>query len=77
MSMPEVECGVVSICAQALRADGRDGRGRPAPDRVDFDPMYDPDAPVICELCGSPMRYVASCKIVCPNCGYRRDCSDP
>lgn len=29
-----------------------------------------------CELCGSVM-YDHSCKIVCPNCGYKRDCSDP
>lgn len=29
-----------------------------------------------CECCGSVM-YDHSCKIVCPNCGYKRDCSDP
>jgi rubrerythrin len=29
-----------------------------------------------CELCGARM-YEHNCKIVCPNCGYRRDCSDP
>jgi len=29
-----------------------------------------------CELCGTVM-YDHSCKIVCPNCGYKRDCSDP
>lgn len=29
-----------------------------------------------CELCGSVM-YDHNCKIVCPNCGYKRDCSDP
>jgi hypothetical protein len=49
----------------------------PAPDRVDFDPAYDPDAPIECEVCGGVMRYIAACKILCPNCGYRRDCSDP
>lgn len=35
----------------------------------------DPAAPV-CEVCGTPM-YDRHCKIVCPNCGYLRDCSDP
>lgn len=49
----------------------------PVPDRVDHDPDYDPLGPIICEVCGSPMRYLAGCKIVCGNCGYRRDCSDP
>ncbi len=29
-----------------------------------------------CELCGQEM-YGLHCKLVCPNCGYRRDCSDP
>jgi hypothetical protein len=29
-----------------------------------------------CEICGTVM-YDHSCKIVCPNCGYKRDCSDP
>ena len=29
-----------------------------------------------CELCGSEM-YGLHCKLICPNCGYRRDCSDP
>ena len=29
-----------------------------------------------CEVCGSEM-YGLHCKLVCPNCGFRRDCSDP
>lgn len=29
-----------------------------------------------CEFCGSEM-YGLHCKLICPNCGYRRDCSDP
>ncbi|MGH3089291.1 MAG: HVO_2523 family zinc finger protein [Rubrobacteraceae bacterium] len=29
-----------------------------------------------CEVCGTKM-YGLHCKIVCPNCGYKRDCSDP
>lgn len=35
------------------------------------------DYPVqICEVCETEM-YGLHCKIVCPNCGYKRDCSDP
>jgi rubrerythrin len=30
----------------------------------------------VCERCGAVM-YDHHCKIVCPNCGYKRDCSDP
>lgn len=50
---------------------------RPEVDRTDFDPAYDPRAPIICEVCGHAMRYTAVCKIECGVCGYRRDCSDP
>jgi hypothetical protein len=46
-------------------------------DRVDYDPEWDPDAPIVCEICGAVMGYIAPCKIVCGNCGYMRDCSDP
>lgn len=58
-------------------------RERPAPparrivDRADFDPDYDPARPIECECCGGTMYYTAACKIQCPNCGYKRDCSDP
>jgi len=36
---------------------------------------HSPGAPV-CDLCGSAM-VEHHCKIVCPQCGYMRDCSDP
>ena len=29
-----------------------------------------------CWVCGTIMREI-KCKIVCPHCGYTRDCSDP
>lgn len=58
------------------RAVDRAG-GEAQPDRVDFDPAYDPAGPIECEVCGGTMRYIAACKILCSNCGYRRDCSDP
>lgn len=57
-------------------------KGAPDPeagavDRADYDPTYDPEAPVHCEVCGAEMFYTASCKLKCPRCGYMRDCSDP
>jgi hypothetical protein len=30
-----------------------------------------------CEICGFPLCLERHCKIICPNCGYTRDCSDP
>ncbi|HEU0054494.1 MAG TPA: hypothetical protein VFQ39_15005 [Longimicrobium sp.] len=30
----------------------------------------------VCEMCGTVM-FDHNCKIICPNCGYKRDCSDP
>jgi DNA-directed RNA polymerase subunit RPC12/RpoP len=30
----------------------------------------------VCERCGSAMEE-RKCKIICPRCGYTRDCSDP
>lgn len=30
----------------------------------------------VCDLCGATM-FEHNCKIVCPNCGYKRDCTDP
>jgi exosome complex RNA-binding protein Csl4 len=29
-----------------------------------------------CDACGTGM-YGLHCKLVCPNCGNKRDCSDP
>ncbi len=29
-----------------------------------------------CDLCGARMRQ-RHCKLLCPQCGYQRDCSDP
>lgn len=64
------------------RREGRAGAGPEGPeagavDRADYDPDYDPDEPVLCEVCGAEMFYTAACKLKCPRCGYTRDCSDP
>jgi glycine oxidase len=32
--------------------------------------------PTLCDMCGRPM-IDRHCKLVCPDCGYMRDCSDP
>ena len=29
-----------------------------------------------CEICGHPFQE-HSCKVICRNCGFTRDCSDP
>jgi len=31
---------------------------------------------LICDICGGSMME-RNCKIICLNCGYTRDCSDP
>lgn len=33
------------------------------------------DATSTCLICGTPV-FGLHCKVVCPNCGYREDCSD-
>ena len=30
----------------------------------------------LCDVCGGPTHEL-HCKIICRNCGYTRDCSDP
>jgi len=30
---------------------------------------------VLCEICNTEM-YEKNCKIICPNCGFKWDCSD-
>lgn len=53
---------------------------RPPP--PDTDPARDnpaepaPPGGYICDICGAPM-WERHCKILCPVCGYQRDCSDP
>ena len=36
---------------------------------------FSPDARH-CEICGFPLVLEHHCKIICPNCGFTRDCSD-
>jgi len=32
--------------------------------------------PLFCDLCDAAM-YELHCRLICPRCGYQRDCSDP
>ena len=37
--------------------------------------LTDDDADRLCDLCGAAM-YEVHCKLICPACGYKRDCTD-
>ena len=56
--------------------DNLDGAGmRPVSPANDGPPVaHDPDS--ICWCCSGPTAK-RHCKIVCTNCGFMRDCSDP
>jgi hypothetical protein len=41
-----------------------------------FVPIYRPEDDTYCWLCGGPVDK-RHCKIICPVCGFMRDCSDP
>jgi rubrerythrin len=64
-----------------MRETARDA-GNPYAHRTSVEPYRRQDERVDvrdaqeCEACGTRM-YGLHCKIVCPNCGYKRDCSDP
>jgi hypothetical protein len=67
-----------SWCAR-INARPAEPPPRPEPPPPPAQPLFQPrEVPKehVCELCGTVM-YDHSCKIVCPNCGYKRDCSDP
>lgn len=56
----------------------------PAPAQVEvaesapliFQTVYRPEDDTYCWLCGGPVEK-RQCKIICPLCGFTRDCSDP
>lgn len=39
-------------------------------------PIYAPEDNTTCWICGGPVIQL-HCKIICRNCGFMRDCSDP
>jgi hypothetical protein len=54
---------------------GREQKAEPSSRRTPPPPADDPP-PRPCDLCGGT-ALERHCKIVCLNCGYQRDCSDP
>lgn len=58
--------------AQDSRDEGpRDGQETPPPTAA-----REGTPGLVCELCGGPVLD-RHCKVVCLNCGFQRDCSDP
>lgn len=59
---------------------GADGSGRGDPEPRDDESARPGDSPrrdvFLCDLCGAEM-VERHCKLLCPACGYQRDCSDP
>ena len=53
--------GVPPLGEQELSARGTGPRGVTQP---------------LCDICGHPLAQ-RNCKLICTNCGFRRDCSDP
>lgn len=43
---------------------------------TDPQPKPDPRDVSVCIICGDT-AVARKCKIICQNCGYTRDCSDP
>lgn len=61
--------------------DGSGDHGAPAPGAGERGPGDPEGVPVeeqifFCDLCGHPMLNL-HCKLICEQCGYKRDCSDP
>ncbi len=57
----------------------KDPPGFPKPggsDPADFQPVYTPADDTYCWLCNGPISK-RHCKIICNQCGFTRDCSDP
>jgi hypothetical protein len=55
---------------------GSPGRQPVSPARAPAAPPPEPPADQdLCPICGATM-FGAHCKLICPNCGYREDCSD-
>ena len=59
--------------AERGRGRGASPERRPSPAARAGEPG---PAPRTCDLCGAPVLE-RHCKILCLNCGYQRDCSDP
>ena len=58
--------------ARRAGVPGKMPEGKPHRWQVPTSPTGQP----VCDLCGYPMRE-SQCKLICDQCGYMRDCSDP
>ena len=67
MSEPEADAGA---------GGGREGRGNRVADHRRDESGVAARGGAACELCGGPVLD-RHCRIVCLNCGFQRDCSDP
>lgn len=64
----------MTLWKDPLTPPDRPEEGRvPEEHREDMRPQ---PAHMVCDICGGPVEEI-HCKIVCVNCGYQRDCSDP
>lgn len=57
---------------QSERLAGAEPTGEPPTAR----PAAMAEEAFYCDLCGNPMLNL-HCKLICEQCGYKRDCSDP
>jgi len=47
------------------------------PDKEDIDMSRQIEEEIYCIICTSSNITERNCKVICNNCGYTRDCSDP
>jgi hypothetical protein len=62
-----------------LSAEQESAGGTPASEEREAapaEPSAAGGAEAVCDLCGTIM-YEWHCRLICPACGYQRDCSDP
>ncbi|MBL8840374.1 MAG: hypothetical protein JNL90_02470 [Planctomycetes bacterium] len=78
MAGPSQDGGTGGADATAHGAPERGGTGDGAGDGAAAGSLGRRFAPddACCELCGEP-QLDRHCKVVCPRCGFIRDCSDP
>lgn len=77
-----VVAGVPGVVKKTLEGKSAEWIARGGQHYVDLSRQYRaagiglPSTTPRCDLCGAPMLD-RHCKLVCPSCGYQRDCSDP
>ena len=69
--MPSLEVGRGAAMSLDVRTSEPRNVGKSYPDRSGTPPEGE-----LCDICGFLMLDV-HCKLICRNCGFMRDCSDP